>query len=185
METIANNIEFDLYKTLYLIKTNDDLFSVYEMGISDSLDETLFYIKNNSLSEGVYGYLHEIFTSIILVEEKYLSIYNSINHSYEAPKQIETSKPFVLPRRYGRNKILNDIKSENRKSTQIERTMFAINEIRNIYCNLERKLIHDLFVERNEIKEGYYLTDEEYRDIIATQELLSNKLKKILNRKKT
>jgi hypothetical protein len=63
--------------------------------------------------------------------------------------------------------------------------MFAINEIRNIYCNLERKLIHDLFVERNEIKEGYYLTDEEYRDIIATQELLSNKLKKILNRKKT
>jgi hypothetical protein len=50
---------------------------------------------------------------------------------------------------------------------------------------LERKLIHDLFVERNEIKEGYYLTDEEYRDIIATQELLSNKLKKILNRKKT
>jgi len=71
-------------------------------------------------------------------------------------------------RRYGKDKILNDIKSENRKSTQIERTMFAINEIRNIYCNLERKLIHDLFVERNEIKEGYYLTDEEYRDIIAT-----------------
>ncbi len=185
MEVIANNIEFDLYKTLYLIKTNDDLFSVYEMGISDSLDETLFFIKNNSLSESVYGYLHEIFTSIILVEEKYLTIYNSINHSYETPKQIVVSKSFILPRRYGKNNIIKDIKSENRKSTQIERTMFAINEIKNVYCNLERKLIHDLFVERNEIKEEYYLTEEEYRDIIATQELLSNKLKKILNRKKT
>lgn len=47
MEAIANNIEFDLYKTLYLIKTNDDLLTVYDMGISDSLDETLFYIKIN------------------------------------------------------------------------------------------------------------------------------------------
>ena len=91
MEAIVNNIEFDLYKTLYLIKTNDDLLTVYDMGISDSLDETLFYIKNNSLSDDVYRYLHDIFSSIILVEEKYLSIYNSINHSYEAPKQIEVT----------------------------------------------------------------------------------------------
>jgi len=184
MEVVANNIEFDLYKMLYLIKTNDDLSSVYDMAIEDSLDETLFYIKNNTLSEGVYNYLHDMFTSIVLNDESYLSTYNSITHSYQQTKQVEISKPFITPRRYGRDKILNDIKLENRKSTQIERTIFAINEMRNVYCNLERKLIHDLFVERNEIKEGYYLTDEEYRDIIATQELLSNKLKKILNKKK-
>ena len=129
MEAIANNIEFDLYKTLYLIKTNDDLLSVYDMAIEDSLDETLSFIKNGSLSEPVYNYLHDMFTSIILNEESYLSIYNSITHSYEATKQIEISKPFITPRRYGKDKILNDIKSANRKSTQIERTIFAINEI--------------------------------------------------------
>jgi hypothetical protein len=193
METVLNeinNIEYDVFKTLYLIKTDEDLFLVYSSFIDKDINDLIQDIKKDLLDDSTNGILYEIFESIILVEDKYLNIYNKITHDFdiviEKPKKVEDTKTknnFKLPRRYGKDKIIKDIKKEDRKATQAEKTMIAINTIKNIYCALERKIINDIFTERGDYDGTKILNDEEYRDIIALQELMSNKLKKILIKK--
>jgi hypothetical protein len=192
METIVNDsnmIEYDIFKTLYLIKTDEDLYSVYSTFTSKSINELISDIKNDSLDDKLNNTIYDIFESIILVEEKYIEIYEKITHDFgiviKKPEQtinVDVSKS-KLPRRYGKDKVLNDIKKDNRKATQAEKTMIALNNIKNLYCILERKLINDIFVERNEFDGSKILEDEEYRDIIALQELMSNKLKNIIKKK--
>ena len=52
-----------------------------------------------------------------------------------------------------------------------------------MHVNLERRLIHDLFVDREDIDGDKVLTDGECRDIIAIAELMTNKLKALLDKK--
>jgi len=186
-------IEYDVLKTIYLIKINEDLTCVFETLTSKTIDEIISDIRNNSLDEVIDNTLREIFDSIIKVENEYLDIYKVITTLPEdeikiiAPKpkeiKVKSESKFELPRRYGKDKILKDIKNDNRGATQIEKAMFSLNTIKNIYCVLERKLINDLFSERGLSDEKQILTDIEYRDIIAIQELMTNKLKTILNKK--
>jgi len=192
METIVNDsnvIEYDIFKTLYLIKMDEDLYSVYSTFTSKDINEIISDIKNNILDDKLNNIIYDIFETIILIEDKYVEIYKNITHDFgvvvNKPKEttnVSVSK-FKLPRRYGKYKVLDDIKKDNRKATQAEKTMISLNNIKNLYCILERKLINDIFVERNEFDGSKILEDEEYRDIIALQELMTNKLKNIIKKK--
>lgn len=193
MESIIENnneIKYDIYKTLYVIKTDDDLYTIYKSFITKDINALIKDIQNGELNDKDNNIIQDIFESIILVEDKYINTYNNITHDFKPVTNNNNNNKvdiiedvFKLPRRYGKDKIIKDINKENRKATQAEKAMMSLNTIKNLYCVLERKIVNDIFVERNKYSGSKLLEDDEYRDIIALQELMSNKLKKILNKK--
>jgi hypothetical protein len=183
METIKENeVTFDVFKTLYMIKTDEDLLEVFNMGVDVSIQVAITNAKNGLLSEKTLEYVKGIY-DIIVDNESYLERYEKlVNNLNPAPSEL-TEEEFKIPRRYGKDKVLADIEKDNRKASQIEKSIIAVNSIKNMYVNLERRLIHDLFVERGEFEGDVALTEEECRDIVAIQQLMATKLKSILNKK--
>jgi hypothetical protein len=82
-----------------------------------------------------------------------------------------------LPRRYGKANILKDIEAQGGKATPAQLTALAINELKNIYVNLNARMVNDLLTDTPK------LTVEDYRDIRATITITKNKLKSILKKK--
>ena len=82
-----------------------------------------------------------------------------------------------LPRRYGKANILKDIEAQVGKPTSAQLTALAINELKNIYVNLNARMVNDLLTDTPK------LTVEDYRDIRATITITKNKLKSILKKK--
>ena len=186
MEAIKENkVAFDLFKVLYMIKTDDDLLDVFNMGVSIDIQTTITTAKNGLLSDKTLEYIEGLY-KIIVENESYLERYVKLVGNVE-PVKVEkvelTEEEFIIPRRYGKDKVLADIEKDQRKASQVEKAIIAANSIKNIYVNLERRLIHDLFVERGEFEGEVILTDEECRDIIAIQQLMNNKLRCILSKK--
>lgn len=186
MEAIKENeVAFDLFKVLYMIKTDDDLLDVFNMGVSIDIQTTITTAKNGLLSDKTLEYIEGLY-KIIIENESYLERYIKLVGNVE-PVKVEkvelTEEEFKIPRRYGKDKVLADIEKDQRKASQVEKAIIAANSIKNIYVNLERRLIHDLFVEREEFEGEVILTDEECRDIIAIQQLMNNKLRSILSKK--
>jgi hypothetical protein len=183
MEAIKENeVVFDVFKTLYMIKTNEDLLEVFNMGVSIDIQTAITTAKNGLLSDKTLEYVEGLY-NIIVDNESYLEQYEKLAHNI-APAQVElTEEEFQIPRRYGKDKVLADIEKDQRKASQVEKAIIASNSIKNMYVNLERRLIHDLFVERGEFDGDVVLTDEECRDIIAIQQLMANKLRSIFNKK--
>jgi hypothetical protein len=180
MEAIKENeVTFDIFKTLYLIKTNEDLLEVFNMGVDISIQTAITSAKNGLLSDKTLEYVEGIY-NIIVDNESYLERYEKLIHNVK-PEPIElTEEEFQIPRRYGKDKVVADIQRDQRKASQVEKTIIAVNSIKNMRVNLERRLIHDLFIEREEFDGKRILTDEQCRDIIALQMLMANKLDDIL-----
>jgi hypothetical protein len=180
MEAIKENeVTFDIFKTLYLIKTNEDLLEVFNMGVDISIQTAITSAKNGLLSDKTLEYVEGIY-KIIADNESYLERYEKLIHNIK-PEPIElTEEEFQIPRRYGKDKVVADIQRDQRKASQVEKTIIAVNGIKNMRANLERRLIHDLFIEREEFDGKRILTDEQCRDIIALQMLMANKLDDIL-----
>lgn len=180
MEAIKQTeVTFDIFKTLYLIKTDEDLLAVFNMGVDISIQTAITSAKNGLLSDKTLEYVEGIY-KIIADNESYLERYEKLIHSIK-PEPVElTEEEFQIPRRYGKDKVVADIQRDQRKASQIEKTIIAVNDIKNMRANLERRLIHDLFIEREEFDGKRILTDEQCRDIIALQMLMANKLEDIL-----
>jgi hypothetical protein len=81
-----------------------------------------------------------------------------------------------LPRRYGRAKILEDIKRQDGVMNLHQRTGLNLNELKNIYVNLNSRLIK-MLVAGEEI-----FTDEDCRTINSAITTLNNKLKKLIKK---
>ena len=92
-------------------------------------------------------------------------------------KVAKVSKPKTektLPRRYGKANILKDIEAQKGKATNAQLTALAVNDLKNIYVNLNARLVNDLLTDTPK------LTVEDYRDIRATITNAKNRLKGIL-----
>jgi hypothetical protein len=95
----------------------------------------------------------------------------------EEPKPKKDKKEKTLPRRHGKANILKDIANQGGKPTNAQLTALAVNDLKNIYVNLNARLVNDLLTDKPK------LTDEDYRDIRATITIVKNKLKDILKKK--
>lgn len=180
MEAIKQTeVTFDIFKTLYLIKTDEDLLGVFNMGVDVSIQTAITSAKNGLLSDKTLEYVEGIY-NIIVDNESYLERYEKLIHNVKTEPVELTEEEFQIPRRYGKDKVVADIQRDQRKASQIEKTIIAVNSIKNMRANLERRLIHDLFIEREEFDGKRILTDEQCRDIIALQMLMVNKLEDIL-----
>ena len=94
----------------------------------------------------------------------------------EVNKVKKVKKPSALPRRYGKNNILKDIEKQGGKATNVQLTALSINNLKNMYVNLNNKLIKDMLLDDK------VLTDEDYRLIRSAISIVETKLKPIFKK---
>ena len=109
METIkANEVVFDVFKTLYMIKTNEDLLEVFNMGVSIDIQTAITTAKNGLLSDKTLEYIEGIY-NIIVDNESYLERYEKLIHTIKTEPVELTEEEFQIPRRYGKDKVVATI----------------------------------------------------------------------------
>ena len=157
-----------------LIKRNAEIKHIFNGVCSLDINEVITDAKNDELDNDILNKLNDIFEYVICYKSEYINQYNKL----VSPSKVEENV-FVIPRRYGVSNILNDITTDNRKPTFVERALISCNNIKNMRTKLETRLIKDLFIERNKIGGDKLLTDEQCRDIVALEDLMKKKLKDI------
>ena len=83
-----------------------------------------------------------------------------------------------LPRRYGKEKIIEDVKRQGGTATPVQRAMLKVNDLKNIYVNLSARGIKDM------LGDAGLLSDEECRKIVSVITIAERQLEDILKRKK-
>lgn len=168
---VQSKIIYDSLKTLIIVENNADLLEIFQEDIKIEIPLLKLMAEKGSLSNNIEALLEAIFNSIILNKQRYIDEYSLIEGCGTGHKSRK-----VLPRRYGKVQILQDIEKSGNKPTDLQRAMLAINDLRNIYVSLTNKCITDYF---NESKK---LDDTHCRDISAAVASIKKKLTPILKK---
>jgi hypothetical protein len=152
-----------------LILTKKDLIDKYlryanSEGIKINYSNDLVVEVEDDIKEEEEEEEEDIFPPIV-EEVKKLSV-----------KKEKTGKE--LPRRYGREKILEDIKKQGGTATPVQRAMLSCNSLKNIYVNLSARGVKDM------LGGTELLSDEDCRKIISVITIAERQLEDILKRKK-
>jgi hypothetical protein len=145
-----------------LILTKKDLIDKY-LRYANSEGVKINY--SNDLVVEVEAEVEEVMVSPIAEEVKKIVL-----------KKEKTGKE--LPRRYGREKILEDIQKQGGTATPVQRAMLSCNSLKNIYVNLSARGVKDM------LGGTELLSDEDCRKIISVITIAERQLEDILKRKK-
>jgi hypothetical protein len=190
---------------LSVIEQDDMLREIFTDEVNMSFNMLRTLSNEGKLSESTKNFIYDLFDKVILTKsdliDKYARLANSsgmsvVSKPIEAPviesPIIETpviespvvdtkTEPIVsnkkLPRRYGKAYIEKDIKNQGGKATNAQMTALAVNELKNIYVNLNARLINDMLTDSPK------LTEENYREIRSAVTIVKNKLKDVLKKK--
>lgn len=170
MKTISTlqDIEFNAYKALAVVEADKDLSGIFRDDIKTDYALLRPMAQTNTLPDNVSKILKNLFEKVILTQKALISIYQKVEVAKKERK---------LPRRYGKVQLMEDIKKNGGKKTDLQRAMLSINELRNIYVNLLARCIKDY------IGEAGLMSASECRDIVATVETVKKKLKPVLSKK--
>jgi hypothetical protein len=192
------DLDYDEIVALAVIEKDEDLNEIFTDEVKMSYNMLRTLSKEGKLSKDTQGFIRQLFDKIILTKSSLINKYillaeadgktigivktepveePKIELVIETPKLIKEKKEKKIPRRYGKTNILNDIVSQGGKPTNAQLTALAVNDLKNIYTNLNARMVNDLLTSRPK------LTDEDYRDIRATITIVKNKLKDILKKK--
>ncbi len=196
------DLVFEPIITLSVIEGDDDLKALFSDEIKLPFTTLYRLAKDNKLSDETLDYLKVMFDKLILTKKEYIKKYLQLADASDVkvrvgaesktsikveeteevkPKTETTSEKLAekakLPRRYGKVKIEEDIKKQGGKATEAQLAGLAVNRLKNIYVNLNTRLIKDMLLE-NKI-----LTDKDYREIKSAVKIVEDKLKHILNTK--
>ncbi len=83
-----------------------------------------------------------------------------------------------LPKWYGKDKINKDIERQGGKPTSVQRAMLKLNDLKNLYFNLNTRGIKDMLADANT------LSDEDCRKIAAAVTTFERQMEDILKNKK-
>jgi len=83
-----------------------------------------------------------------------------------------------LPKWYGKDKINKDIERQGGKPTSVQRAMLKLNDLKNLYFNLNTRGIKDMLADSNT------LSDEDCRKIAAAVTTFERQMEDILKNKK-
>lgn len=191
-------LEYNEIITLGLIENNEDLKSIFTDEVKLPFSTLYRLSKDNQLSEETKDMLSIIFNKLILTKKEYIAEYlrlaetkgvsitemekaiESVSQETQSVKKAKTlpiKKEVNLPRRYGKLAIEADIKKQNGKASETQLAAIATNNLKNIYVNLNNRLIKDMFLKDK------ILTDEDCREIKSAIRIVENKLRKILKKK--
>jgi hypothetical protein len=191
------DLDYDEIVALAVIEKDEDLNEIFTDEVKMSYNMLRTLSKEGKLSENTRDFIRQLFDKIILTKSSLINKYllfaqadgktiGVINPTpteepkveiVEEVKPIKEKKEKELPRRYGKANIVKDIASQGGKPTNAQLTALAINDLKNIYNNLNARMVNDLLTSSPK------LTDEDYRDIRATITIVKNKLKDILKKK--
>lgn len=201
------DLEYNEQVTLAIVEGEDDLRNIFidETKVkSFVLLRTL--AKANQLNNETKSFLRMIFDQVILTKQELIDKYHLLSSkgefvedykdvisvaTFEVPKVaepvIQKSKDIFkgvkepkekeIPRRYGKEKILRDIEAQGGNATPLQNAMLKVNGMKNIYVNLNARLIKDMF------GKDRILSDEDYRTINSVMMIMERKLEDILKKK--
>lgn len=177
------DLEFNPLIALSVIELDKDLFTIFKEDCNLSFNLIRTLLNSQELSEDIYDLIKEYFDKIILTKKEYTNSYIKLSPISESKieKLIELKdkikKEREIPRRYGLQKILKDVEKQNGVKTPAQRASIASNELRNIYTNLNNRLIKKMLTDNDVI------SDYDCRVIVSSIETLKNKLNNILKKK--
>lgn len=191
------DLEYDELIALAVIESNEDLREIFQDDVKISFNMLFTLSKENQLNEETKEIIRKIFDKIILTSKPLINKYvlfgekeNKFFAKLESPVEIpieETKeqdkvsiknpkKEKALPRRYGKANIVKDIEKQGGKATNTQLTALLINDLKNIYVNLNSRIINDMLTTNPK------LTDEDYREICSVINIVKTKLKNILKK---
>jgi hypothetical protein len=200
------DLEYNELVTLRVIEMDDMSTSILREDLHQPFlilyklsKEGILTDKDKEIIKAIFDY--GICTNKILID-KYLRILNGGDESIETtvPVEVKVKDEMAvkivknsiygvfkgefktdkkkLPRRYGRDMVVKDIQAQGGKATNVQLAALATNKLKNIYINLNTRLIKDM------LSDTKILSDEDYREIRATITIVERKLESILKRKK-
>jgi hypothetical protein len=202
-EKVAD-LKYDELVTLYLIETDDLLKELFVEKIKTPFNLLYKFIKDGDdlLNTETKDYIFELFENVISTRinfaERYQHLQNTDYHNQVLSKKnfdeisetksvavikktdvVETpKKEKKLPRRYGKDKILKDIKDQCSPATPLQRAMIDLNDVRNLYVKLCDRGIKDM------LGGGQNFTEEDCRKISSIVKTFKQQTELIINKKK-
>ncbi len=167
--TTLETLEFNIFKVLHIVENDTVLDEIFKDGDNQPSYNVLRTLaKTNGVNVDTMLKLKEIFTRIILPSKKFTSQYKKL-------EDVEPKTP-KLPKHYGKRRVMEDIEASDTK-TELDRTLLALNDLRNIYAKLKARAIKD------KLTGTKILTQADCRDIRASVRIIENRVKDILAKK--
>lgn len=184
------DLEYDELITLAVIESDEDLKEIFYDDVKISYNMLLTLSKENKLNKETKEFIRKIFDKLILINKQLINKYvllaegesKNVMKQEETPPVIEEpkepeKKEKTLPRRYGKMNIVKDIQNQGGKATNAQLTALSVNELKNLWANLNARMVKEL------LSENQTLTDVEYREIRSTIKILKNKITPILKKR--
>ena len=197
------DLEYNELVALNVIEKDADLNSMFSEDVR--LPFSMLYrmskdkVLNEEIKEVIFDFFDKVISTKKVYVEKYLRVLNSdfenlvpvkvenqeISAVVEATpieKPVTTTKKTTpstkkLPRRYGKEKILQDIKNQGGVATNPQLGALSNNDLKNIYLMMDNKCINDMLGDNRK------LTDEDYRRFRLAVKTMQNMLKPIFKKK--
>lgn len=194
VEKIAE-LEFNELVALNVIEKDEDLCSMFTEDVRLPFSMLYRMSKDNVLNEDIKELIFDFFDKVISTKksyvEKYLRVLNSDVENLVPAEVVSqeiaivekpatkktTSTTKKLPKWYGKEKIVQDIKNQGGVGTNPQLAALANNDLKNIYLTMNNKCINDMLTDTRK------LTDEEYRTFKSAVRTIQNVLNPILKKK--
>jgi translation elongation factor EF-4 len=200
VEKIAE-LEFNELVALNVIEKDEDLCSMFTEDVRLPFSMLYRMSKDNILNEDIKELIFDFFDKVISTKksyvEKYLRVLNSDIENLVPAEVVTQEIPTVaeiaivekpatkktttttkkLPKWYGKEKIVQDIKNQGGIGTNPQLAALANNDLKNIYLTMNNKCINDMLTNTRK------LTDEEYRTFKSAVRTIQNVLNPILKKK--
>lgn len=197
IEKIAD-LDYNELVALNVIEKDKDLYNMFTEDVKLPFSMLYRMSKENLLNEDIKKIIFDFFDDVISTKksyiEKYLRVFNSDLENL-VPQKIDTQEipkeevivkelpvkkvtTKKLPKWYGKEKIMIDIKNQGGVPTIPQLAALANNDLKNIYLAMNSKCINDMLTDNRKV------SDEEYRTYKSAVRTLQNMLKPILKTKK-
>ncbi len=196
---ILEKLEYNDVIVLKVIESNKMLKEVFYEEIKIPFVTLYESALNNTIDENTKDYMDRFFNSLILTDKKAIQNYKKFADELEItlnlPTEIEdesveeisveiedvpeekSGKPLKYPRRFGLEKVKEEIKKQGGEATLAQQAMIASNQLKNMNVRMNNLLIKAMHSEENN------LSDADYLVIISTIRIVENKLKNVFKKK--
>lgn len=197
-------LEYNELITLAVIEHYEDLTGIFKSEIK--MPFTILYKlqKEGKLNDTTKEILVDIFEKVILTKNDFIDKYQQILNGFDTETPVEVAveieapivevvietpikdiiedkvsekKENLVPRRYGKEKITQDIEAQGGVATPVQRAMLKVNDLKNIYVNLSTRGIKDMVVGADS------LSDEDCRKIVSAITTFERQMAEIVKTK--
>lgn len=178
-----------------VISKNDYLRDTFFDEVEIPLSDVEKQIIDNSLSDELKSLIFDVFDTIILSSNEYISSYRKISSTIVTTIEVkkETIEDIVetvtvvtediipevsnkIPRRYGKSRIIEDIEKQGGKINNSQLTALDLNKHKNLFVRLEKR------VNKNLLSDDKEISDEDLRSIRSAIRMFDNIINKIIKK---